>query len=84
MPCIERSKSKRPNDSRACRWKRRRSHRLLIRLGYVLVGVVAVAGLYKVFSPKDPLVSAERILMPWADIVPASRVAIRGRDARFA
>ena len=49
---------------------------LLIRLGYVLVGVVAIAGLYKVFSPKDPLVSAERILLPWADIVPASRVTI--------
>ena len=49
---------------------------LLIRLGYVLVGVVAMAGLYKVFSPKDPLVSAERILLPWADIVPASRVTI--------
>ena len=49
---------------------------LLIRLGYVLVGVVALAGLYKVFSPKDPIVSAERILLPWADIVPASRVTI--------
>ncbi len=49
---------------------------LLIRLGYVLVAVVAVAGLYKVLSPKDPLVAAERVLMPWADIVPASRVSI--------
>ena len=49
---------------------------LLIRLGYVLIGVVALAGLYKVFSPKDPIVSAERILLPWADIVPASRVSI--------
>ena len=28
------------------------------------------------FSPKDPLVAAERVLMPWADIVPASRVSI--------
>src|SRR3954465_14711439 len=49
---------------------------LLIRLGYVLIGVVAAAGLYKVFSPKDPIVSAERVLLPWADIVPASRVSI--------
>src|SRR5207237_7032384 len=49
---------------------------MLIRLGYVLVAVVASAGLYKVFSPKDPLVSAERLLMPWANIVPASRVGI--------
>ncbi len=48
----------------------------LIRLGYALVAVVAVAGLYKVLSPKDPLATAARILMPWADIVPASRVSI--------
>ena len=48
----------------------------LIRLGYVLIAVVAIASLYKVFSPKDPLVAAERVLMPWADIVPASRVTI--------
>ncbi len=48
----------------------------LIRLGYILVAVAGLAGLYKVFSPKDPLIAAERVLMPWADIVPASRVAI--------
>ena len=51
-----------------------RSH--LIRLGYVLIAIVAAACLYKVLSPKDPLVAAERVLMPWADIVPASRVSI--------
>ena len=49
---------------------------LLIRFGYVLVAIVAVAALYKVLSPKDPLVAAQRVLMPWADIVPASRVSI--------
>ncbi|MEX2317921.1 MAG: hypothetical protein WD669_12260 [Pirellulales bacterium] len=48
----------------------------LIQLGYVLVGVVAFAAIYKVVSPKDPIISAERVLMPWADIVPASRVRI--------
>ncbi len=48
----------------------------LIRLGYVLVAVVVVAMLYRVVSPKDPLVTAERVLMPWADVVPASRVEI--------
>lgn len=48
----------------------------LIRFGYVLLAIVAIAGLYKVFSPKDPLVAARRVLMPWADIVPASRVKI--------
>ena len=52
-----------------------RSH--LIRFGYVLIAVVAVAALYKVLSPKDPWIAAERILMPWSDIVPASRVSIR-------
>src|SRR5262245_38508545 len=48
----------------------------LIRFGYVLVAIVAIAALYKVFSPKDPLVTAQRVLMPWAHIVPASRVQI--------
>jgi hypothetical protein len=51
---------------------------LLIRVGYVLLAVVAVASLYKVLSPKDPLIAAQRVLLPWAEIVPASRVAITG------
>jgi hypothetical protein len=50
---------------------------ILIRVGYGLLAVVAVAALYKLFSPKDPFVAAERVLMPWRDIVPASRVTIR-------
>jgi hypothetical protein len=49
---------------------------MLIRFGYVLIAIVAVAGLYKVFSPKDPVTAAKRLLMPWANIVPASRVTI--------
>ncbi len=49
---------------------------LLIRFGYVLVAIVALALAYKVLSPKDPVVAARRVLMPWADIVPASRVNI--------
>jgi hypothetical protein len=48
----------------------------LIRFGYVLIAVVAVAALYKVLSPKDPFISAERILFPWTNVVPASRVSI--------
>jgi hypothetical protein len=48
----------------------------LIRLGYVFLFVIAAAGTYKILSPKDPVTVAERILMPWADIVPASRVTI--------
>lgn len=48
----------------------------LIRLGYVLIAIVAIGAIYKVLSPKDPFVAAERVLMPWADLVPASRVSI--------
>ncbi len=48
----------------------------LIRFGYVLVAVVALAAIYKIASPKDPFITAERVLFPWADIVPASRVQI--------
>ncbi len=48
----------------------------LIRLGYVLLAMVAIGAIYKVVSPKDPLITAGRILLPWADIVPASRVQI--------
>lgn len=48
----------------------------LIRVGYVLLAVVAMAGLYKVLSPKDPLVAARRVLLPWSDVAPASRVSI--------
>jgi hypothetical protein len=48
----------------------------LIRFGYVLVAIVTLCALYKMLSPKDPLVAVQRVLMPWADIVPASRVSI--------
>lgn len=48
----------------------------LLRLAYVLLAVVALAALYKIVSPKDPLVTAGRVLMPWARIAPASRVTI--------
>jgi hypothetical protein len=48
----------------------------LLRLGYLLVGVVLLVAVYKIASPKDPFVTAVRVLMPWADVVPASRVSI--------
>lgn len=48
----------------------------ILRLGYVLVAVVAVCALYRVLSPKDPLASVGRVLMPWADIPVPSRVQI--------
>jgi hypothetical protein len=49
---------------------------LLIRVGKVLLAIVAVGLLYTVLSPKDPFVAAQRVLMPWANIMPASRVSI--------
>jgi hypothetical protein len=48
----------------------------LIHLGYVLIGCVMALALYFVFSPKNPLVSAHRVLMPWADVAAPSRVTI--------
>lgn len=48
----------------------------ILRLGYVLVAVVALCTLYRILSPKDPLASAGRLLMPWANIAVPSRVQI--------
>ena len=51
-----------------------RSH--LIRLGYTLAGILAVAAFYLVLSPKNPLTSFGRIALPWAEISPPTRVTI--------
>lgn len=48
----------------------------IIRVGYVLVGVLAVCAAYKILSPKDPFRTAARVVMPWADIARPSRVKI--------
>jgi hypothetical protein len=48
----------------------------LVRIGCVLLAVVSLAALYTLISPKNPLIAAQRVLLPWADIVPASRVLI--------
>jgi len=48
----------------------------LIRRGYVLAGVLGVAALYLVLSPKSPMVSFGRVLWPWAKIAAPSRVQI--------
>jgi len=50
----------------------------VIRLGYLLVAVLAVACLYLVMSPKSPLVSARRVVWPWADVKAPTRVTIDG------
>src|SRR5262245_44945792 len=48
----------------------------LIRLGYLLVGLMAVAALYKFISPKDPLATFGRIAAPWSNVAAPTRVVI--------
>jgi hypothetical protein len=48
----------------------------LVRLGYVLVAVIAVCVVYRVLSPKNLTTSIERVLLPWSDAVAPSRVEI--------
>src|SRR5947209_9720063 len=48
----------------------------LIHIGYVLLAAVALFAAYKLFSPKDPIDTVGRIVMPWADIQAPSRVTI--------
>ncbi len=50
----------------------------VMRLGYLLVGVLAVCCLYLVLSPKNPFTSAARVLWPWARIKAPTRVTIKG------
>ncbi len=51
-------------------------HSRLIQMAYVLCAVLIVCGLYKVLSPKDPLVTAGRVLAPWSDLRAPTRVTI--------
>lgn len=48
----------------------------LIRIGYILVGVLALCAAYKIISPKDPFQTVARVVAPWADISRPSRVQI--------
>ena len=48
----------------------------IVRLGYVLLALVAALALYVVFSPKNPLVSFERIIWPWSTAPAPTRVTI--------
>ena len=48
----------------------------VIRLGYVLMVVVAMFALYVLLSPKDPLRSVRRILAPWSNLTAPTRVTI--------
>lgn len=48
----------------------------LVRLGTVLVGILVIGAFYTLVSPKSPLRSAARLLMPWAEIAAPTRVQI--------
>ena len=51
-----------------------RSH--VIRMGIVLAVVLAAFSLYLIVSPKNPIRSAARILLPWSNIAAPTRVMI--------
>ena len=48
----------------------------VIRLGYLLASLVAICCLYVVLSPKNPLVSFGRVILPWSRIGAPTRVSI--------
>ncbi len=48
----------------------------VIHFGYLLVGVLVVSAVYTIFSPKDSLQSASRVIAPWASIERPTRVQI--------
>ena len=48
----------------------------LIKLGYLLAGVVTLCAAYKILSPKDPLQTVSRVMAPWSNIARPSRVQI--------
>jgi hypothetical protein len=51
-------------------------HRRFIHLCYVLAGAVVLFALYLALSPKNPLVSAARVMFPWASLPAPTRVHI--------
>jgi hypothetical protein len=53
-------------------------HTALLRLGYALMLAVALCAAYAALSPKNPIVSAARVLAPWSDLAAPSRVKILG------
>jgi hypothetical protein len=48
----------------------------LLRLGYILVAVVALCAGYRIFSPKNLTASVGRVLLPWSNIAAPARVEI--------
>jgi hypothetical protein len=49
----------------------------LIRLLLVLVAAMFVVALYAVLSPKNPFTSFRRVMSPWSDVAPPTRVLIQ-------
>ncbi len=48
----------------------------LIRVGYALAAILALFAAYTIVSPKNPFQTAQRVILPWADIAPPTRVRI--------
>ncbi len=48
----------------------------VIHRGYLLVGLALALALYFVVSPKNPLLTIERVMFPWADVAAPVRVSI--------
>ncbi|NIN76234.1 MAG: hypothetical protein GTO37_00375, partial [Planctomycetales bacterium] len=48
----------------------------ILKIGYLLIAVALACAVYKVLSPKDLLPSVGRVLAPWSDIPPQTRVKI--------
>jgi collagen type III alpha len=48
----------------------------LVKLGYVMLAILAFVCLYKVLSPKDPLPSLGRVIDPWSTLAVPTRVQI--------
>jgi len=48
----------------------------VVHLAYVLAAVVGIFALYLAFSPKNPLLSAARVLWPWSSVAAPTRVHI--------
>jgi hypothetical protein len=51
-------------------------HTRLVHLGYLLLAAVAAFCTYYLVSPKSPLQTVGRVVLPWADMQPPSRVEI--------
>ena len=48
----------------------------LIQIGYLLLAMVAAFCTYYLLSPKSPLQTVGRVVLPWSDLQPPSRVEI--------